>query len=135
MASRANRSEHNRRKATSKIPREGFSFETKIKVLIASLCVPLFTLCAVLLWIEHVSISLIVGSLTTLALVVLLVASIFLEQVVRPLQTLANVVAALREEDFSFRARGAAPHDSLGELAIEINQLADAMQSQRLKVS
>ena len=132
MASRANRSEHNRRKATSKIPREGFSFETKIKVLIASLCVPLFTLCAVLLWIEHVSISLIVGSLTTLALVVLLVASIFLEQVVRPLQTLANVVAALREEDFSFRARGATPHDSLGELAIEINQLADAMQSQRL---
>src|ERR1700761_1627364 len=132
MASRANRSEHNRRKATSKIPREGFSFETKIKVLIASLCVPLFTLCAVLLWIEHVSISLIVGSLTTLALVVLLVASIFLEQVVRPLQTLANVVAALREEDFSFRARGAAPQDSLGELAIEINQLADAMQSQRL---
>jgi two-component system nitrogen regulation sensor histidine kinase NtrY len=132
MASRANRSEHHRRKATSKIPREGFSFETKIKVLIASLCVPLFTLCVVLLWIEHVSISLIVGSLTTLGLVVLLVASIFLEQVVRPLQTLANVVAALREEDFSFRARGATPHDSLGELAIEINQLADAMQSQRL---
>jgi nitrogen fixation/metabolism regulation signal transduction histidine kinase len=64
--------------------------------------------------------------------VVLLVASIFLEQVVRPLQTLANVVAALREEDFSFRARGATPQDSLGELAIEINQLADAMQSQRL---
>src|SRR5580698_6124782 len=132
MASRANRSELNRRKATSKIPREGFSFETKIKVLIASLCVPLFVLCAVLFWIEHVSVSLIAGSLVTLALVVLLVASIFIEQVVRPLQTLANVVAALREEDFSFRARGATPQDSLGELAIEINQLADAMQSQRL---
>ena len=132
MASRANRSELNRRKATSKIPREGFSFETKIKVLIASLCVPLFVLCAVLFWIEHVSVSLIAGSLVTLGLVVLLVASIFIEQVVRPLQTLANVVAALREEDFSFRARGATPQDSLGELAIEINQLADAMQSQRL---
>jgi two-component system nitrogen regulation sensor histidine kinase NtrY len=132
MASRANRSEHNRRTATSKIPREGFSFETKIKVLITSLCVPIFALCAALLWIEHVSLSLIIGSLTTLALVVLLVASIFIEQVVRPLQTLANVVAALREEDFSFRARGATPQDSLGELAIEINQLADAMQSQRL---
>ena len=73
-------------------------------------------LCGVLLWIEQVSLSLIIGSLTTLALVVMLVASIFLEQVVRPLQTLANVVAALREEDFSFRARGAAPQDSLGEL-------------------
>lgn len=133
MASRTRRDHNHRRTAaTSKIPREGFSFETKIKILITSLCVPVFVLCTVLLWIEHVSLSLIIGSLTTLALVVLLVASIFLEQVVRPLQTLANVVAALREEDFSFRARGATPQDSLGELAIEINQLADAMQSQRL---
>src|ERR1700743_2097430 len=109
MASKANRSEHHRRKATSKITRGGFTFETKIKVLIAPRCVPRFTLCAVLLWIEHVSISLIVGSLTTLTLVVLLVASIFLEQVVRPLQALANVVAALREEDFSVRARALSP--------------------------
>jgi nitrogen fixation/metabolism regulation signal transduction histidine kinase len=133
-SSSRSRREHNHRRtaATSKIPREGFSFEAKIKILITSLCVPIFALSAVLLWIEHISPSLIIGSLTTLALVVLLVASIFLEQVVRPLQTLANVVAALREEDFSFRARGAAPQDSLGELAIEINQLADAMQSQRL---
>jgi nitrogen fixation/metabolism regulation signal transduction histidine kinase len=134
MAGSRARRDHNHRRtaATSKIPREGFSFEAKIKILITSLCVPIFVLCAVLLWIEQVSLSLIIGSLTTLALVVLLVASIFLEQVVRPLQTLANVVAALREEDFSFRARGAAPQDSLGELAIEINQLADAMQAQRL---
>jgi nitrogen fixation/metabolism regulation signal transduction histidine kinase len=132
MASKNRREQHSRRTATSKIPREGFSFEVKIKVLIASLCVPLFALLAALFWIKHVSLSLIIGVLATCALVVLLVASIFLEQVVRPLQTLANVVAALREEDFSFRARGATPHDSLGELAIEINQLADAMQSQRL---
>ena len=47
------------------------------------------------------------------------------------LQTLANVVAALREEDYSFRARGAAPQDPLGDLALEINPLAD-MQSQRM---
>ena len=106
MVSRARRDHNHRRTAaTSKIPREGFSFETKIKVLITSLCAPIFVLCTALLWIEHVSLSLIVGSLTTLALVVLLVASIFLEQVVRPLQTLANVVAALREEDFSFQDR------------------------------
>ena len=29
------------------------------------------------------------------------------DQVIRPLQTLTNVVSSLREEDFSFRARGA----------------------------
>ena len=56
-----------------------------------------------------------------------------LDQMVRPLQTLANVVGALREEDYSFRARGAAPNDALGELALEINALADILTEQRIQ--
>ncbi len=56
-----------------------------------------------------------------------------LDQIVRPLQTLTNVVGALREEDYSFRARGAAPNDALGELALEINSLADILTEQRLQ--
>ena len=55
------------------------------------------------------------------------------EQTVRPLQTLANVVGALREEDFSFRARGAAIEDALGELSLEVNALADLLADQRLR--
>lgn len=51
-------------------------------------------------------------------------------RVVRPLQTVANMVAALREEDFSFRARGASREDALGELVSEINLLSEAMRSQ-----
>ena len=53
------------------------------------------------------------------------------EQIVRPLQTLTNVVAALREEDYSFRARGAAFNDALGELALEVNALADVLTIQK----
>jgi two-component system nitrogen regulation sensor histidine kinase NtrY len=56
-----------------------------------------------------------------------------LEQIVRPLQTLSNVVSALREEDYSFRAREASPNDSLGELALEINTLADILTEQRIQ--
>jgi len=56
-----------------------------------------------------------------------------LEQIVRPLQTLANVVSALREEDYSFRAREANPNDSLGELSLEINTLADILTEQRIQ--
>ncbi len=56
-----------------------------------------------------------------------------LEQIVRPLQTLSNVVSALREEDYSFRARDANPNDSLGELALEINMLADILTEQRIQ--
>ncbi len=58
---------------------------------------------------------------------------VLLDQIVRPLQTLANVVGALREEDYSFRARGAAPNDALGELALEINSLADILTEQRIQ--
>src|SRR6202165_2926639 len=54
------------------------------------------------------------------------------EQTTRPLQTLANVVAALREEDYSFRARGAASDDALGELSMEINALADLLADRRI---
>ena len=56
-----------------------------------------------------------------------------LEQIVHPLQTLSNVVSALREEDYSFRARGASPNDALGELALEINMLADILTEQRIQ--
>ena len=53
------------------------------------------------------------------------------EQVIRPLQTLTNVISSLREQDFSFRARGAVPNDALGELATEVNLLADMLSEQK----
>ncbi|HEX4426677.1 MAG TPA: ATP-binding protein [Terriglobales bacterium] len=62
-----------------------------------------------------------------------LLAMALQDQAVRPLQTLANVVAALREEDYSFRARGAATDDALGELSIEVNALADLLADQRIR--
>ena len=51
----------------------------------------------------------------------------------RPLQTLSNVVASMREEDYSFRARGERNDDAVGELAREINALADMLHGQRTK--
>ena len=53
------------------------------------------------------------------------------DQVIRPLQTLTNVISSLREEDFSFRARGAVQNDALGELATEVNALADTLSAQK----
>lgn len=61
------------------------------------------------------------------------VASALVDNFIRPLQTLSNVVASLREGDYSFRARGAAAGDALGELAREINALADLLQKQRVR--
>ena len=54
------------------------------------------------------------------------------ERVVFPLQTLSNLLAALREGDFSIRARGAARDDALGEAMLEVNFLGQILREQRL---
>ncbi len=55
------------------------------------------------------------------------------ERVIRPLQTLSNMLAALREGDYSLRARGATlAEDSLGLVYFEANALADTLRGQRL---
>ncbi len=53
-------------------------------------------------------------------------------RVARPLQTLSNLLAALREGDFSIRARGAERHDPLGEVVAEVNALGATLKEQRL---
>src|SRR5688572_6144922 len=54
------------------------------------------------------------------------------ERVVRPLQTLSNMLAALREGDFSIRARGPSVDDALGLALLEMNLLTETLRSQRL---
>jgi len=54
------------------------------------------------------------------------------ERVVRPLQTISNMLAALREGDFSTRARGARDSDALGLALLEVNMLAATLRTQRL---
>lgn len=54
------------------------------------------------------------------------------EHIVRPLQTMTNLLAALREGDYSIRARGACENDALGEALLEINSLGETLRVQRL---
>ena len=61
-----------------------------------------------------------------------LAASSLRHRIVFPLQTMANLLEALRESDFSFRARGAVRNDPLGEALFEINALADTLRDERL---
>jgi nitrogen fixation/metabolism regulation signal transduction histidine kinase len=70
---------------------------------------------------------------TLLLLYLAIVASSLIDGLARPIQTLSNVISSLREGDYSFRARGASSPDALGELAAEINALADLIQKQRVR--
>ena len=71
-----------------------------------------------------------VGSLVVA--VWLAVSAAVRERVLRPLQTASNLVAALREGDFSVRGRGARLGDPLGELMLELNELSAVLHEQRL---
>jgi two-component system, NtrC family, nitrogen regulation sensor histidine kinase NtrY len=51
---------------------------------------------------------------------------------VYPLRTLSNLLSALREEDYSLRARGARSDDSMGEVMLEVNALGEALRGHRL---
>jgi two-component system, NtrC family, nitrogen regulation sensor histidine kinase NtrY len=126
MASKSRRS----RLALSRSGRR-LSFELRIRVGLYLLGVPTLVLCWLVLrqaGVEN-SIRWLVSLVATI--VWMFAVALLTEQIVRPLQTLTNVVAALREDDYSFRARGGLRNDALGDLALEINALAGMLQGQR----
>jgi nitrogen fixation/metabolism regulation signal transduction histidine kinase len=61
-----------------------------------------------------------------------LLAVVLRERVVTPLQTLSNMLAAIREQDYSLRARRANADDALGLAMLEINLLMDELRERRL---
>ena len=54
------------------------------------------------------------------------------ERVERPLQTLSNMLAALRERDYSLRARRQGVDDAMGLVMFELNILTDELKERRL---
>jgi nitrogen fixation/metabolism regulation signal transduction histidine kinase len=52
-------------------------------------------------------------------------------RIIQPLQTASNMLAALREGDFSLKAHSADPDDPLGQLMLEINLLNDVLAEHR----
>jgi two-component system, NtrC family, nitrogen regulation sensor histidine kinase NtrY len=99
----------------------------------AWLGLPAFIFAGILIAREKLEVSTSLLILGCLLIYLALVAAALMDSLVRPLQTLTNVVASLREGDYSFRARGANIRDPMGELAAEINALADLLQKQRVQ--
>ncbi|MGD0889999.1 MAG: ATP-binding protein [Terracidiphilus sp.] len=94
---------------------------------------PTLIFAGILIYQQRVTLAPMLLLLGCLLLYLVLVAAALIESMIRPLQTLSNVVSSLREGDYSFRARGAGSHDAFGELASEVNALADLLQKQRVR--
>jgi len=112
--------------------RQRLSFERRLRLWLYLMGLPTLALVALELNQHHIDSSIQWIALPSLAVGWLFLVSLVLEHIIRPLQTLANVVAALREDDYSFRARGARRNDAMGDLALEINALASMLQVQRV---
>src|SRR5947208_17019177 len=107
-------------------------YEHRISLYSFLVALPGLVVTGVVVWLQAWSIQ---GRLTLIGaelFVWWLLAMALQEQTTRPLQTLANVISSLREEDYSFRARNASPNDVLGELSLEVNDLADMLSVRKV---
>jgi nitrogen fixation/metabolism regulation signal transduction histidine kinase len=108
------------------------TYEHRIQLLALAAGLPGSLIAILLLWFGDYS-SQTAWTLTVLIIIFWLGFAISLRhRVVFSLQTLSNLLAAMREEDFSIRARGARSDDALGEVMIEVNALSQTLREQRL---
>lgn len=107
-------------------------FEGRVALLAFLAGFPGVALCALLLWLDGYS-SRVQWTVDLLLVFFWLAISASLKnRVVRPLQTLSNILAAIREGDYSIRGRRAASGDALGEVMLEVNDLGETLRGQRL---
>ena len=112
--------------------RRRMRFELRVLAFALFVGFPAVVVAVLLLWLGNYS-SATRWTLTSLVVVFWLGAAFALRShLVYPLQTLSNLLGALREEDYSLRAREARPDDALGEVMLEVNALSDALRGQRL---
>ncbi len=107
-------------------------FEGRVTLLSLAAGFPAVGLCAFLLWYDNYSAQ-VQWTIDLLLVLLWLGVSFNLKQrIVRPLQTLSNILAAIREGDYSIRGRRALSGDALGEVMLEVNDLGQTLREQRL---
>jgi two-component system, NtrC family, nitrogen regulation sensor histidine kinase NtrY len=107
------------------------SFERSVQVLTFIAGAPAVAAALYLLWYSSWpwSVRLAIGG-ATLGIWIAAVLGVR-QQVLFPIRTLTNLLAALREGDYSLRARAARQADSLGEVMREVNALGDQLLVER----
>src|SRR4051795_900407 len=108
-------------------------YENRISVYAFLVAVPGLLVSAIFVWLQPWTVGARLALIAAELVAWWLLALALQEQTTRPLQTLANVIGSLREEDYSFRARNAAPDDALGELSLEVNALADMLANEKVR--
>jgi methyl-accepting chemotaxis protein len=113
------------------VKRGRLKFERRITILSLFAGFPAVALSALLLWYDGYSAQ--VQWTVDLLLVLLWLGIAFnlKTRIVRPLQTLSNILAAIREGDYSIRGRRALSGDALGEVMLEVNDVSERWKPRR----
>jgi nitrogen fixation/metabolism regulation signal transduction histidine kinase len=107
-------------------------FEHRFPITVLAWTLPVTALAVAVVCLEPLSQGLKWSAVLVIGGLWVTAALVLRRKVVRPLQTISNLLAALRQEDFSTRASGAQANDALGEVYLEINTLSTLLQEQRL---
>lgn len=108
------------------------AFENRLLLLALAAGAPALALALILTWSSSLSL---IGRITVTLCCIgpwFYLAFSLRNRVVRPLQTVSNLLAALRQEDFSTRARDPGVKDALSDVFREINELSEILSEQRL---
>jgi nitrogen fixation/metabolism regulation signal transduction histidine kinase len=106
--------------------------ERRVLLLTLIAALPVSVIALILLWTEPYSTRNSVTLTILIAIVWLGFAASTRQRVAFPLQTLSNLLAAMREGDYSIRGRGADSPDALGDVIREVNALGQTLREQRL---
>lgn len=112
--------------------REKAGFPRSIDHCVWLIALPGVSMALGLLWFGDYSPTMRVGGGALLLVVAFVTAYLLRARLVYSLRTLTNVVAAMRDGDFSIRPHATSAGDPLGGLAVEINALSDTLREQRL---
>jgi two-component system nitrogen regulation sensor histidine kinase NtrY len=109
------------------------NFEHRVFLRALLIWLPSFVLLIILCWRSELS-PLTRWTVVVLLAAVALVAAFSLRNfVLRPLQTLSNMLSAIREEDYSVKARGGGHQDALSQLVLETNALAESLRERQYR--
>jgi two-component system, NtrC family, nitrogen regulation sensor histidine kinase NtrY len=106
--------------------------ETRVLLLALGSGLPAIVACAVVLAIDGKQMRTQVSIDSLLVLLWLSFCFTARARIASPLRTLANLLEALREGDYSIRARVDNPKDPLGEVMQQVNAMAATLRDQRL---
>lgn len=108
------------------------SYERRLTLLSLLAGFPGASIALLLIWTGGFSLKLQVTVTLFVVLAWLGASTALRNRVVYPLRTLANLLEALREGDYSLRARELGHEDAMSEVLWEVNTLRDTLQRQRM---